>query len=48
MNDGTPVINVITPLVSPTSDAMMTAKTRATGNGSPQPCAESMTKGAKA
>ena len=48
MNDGTPVTNVITPLVSPTSEATKTAKTRATGNGNPQPCAESMTKGAKA
>ena len=48
MNDGTPVMIVIAPLASPTSEATLTAKTRATGNGNPQSCAETMTKGAKA
>ena len=48
MNDGTPVMIVIAPLASPTSEATKTAKTRATGNGNPQSCAETMTKGAKA
>ena len=46
MNDGTPVVTVITPLMRPTRAAPARPNTIASGSGQPQSVAFHMSKGA--